>query len=99
MNVKSFKPTPELTFNTVQPDWKRLNKLLKNTKTTGVCLDLKDVHHCDSAGLALLIEAKRLSRRYNKTLKIDGVSKAIFALAKFCGVEEMLWESREPIDD
>lgn len=52
--------------------------------------DLSEVHHCDSAGLALLIEAKRLSGEQNKTCEIDGMPKAIQALAEFCGVDAML---------
>jgi phospholipid transport system transporter-binding protein len=89
-----FKPSNALTFDTVQPDGKRLQKLLRDNKTTTICMDLGEVVHCDSAGLALFIEAKRLCNQHQKTLKIEAVPKVISALAEFCGVEKMLEPSR-----
>ena len=85
-----FKPSCELTFDTVELDSERLLALFRDNKTTSVCLDLCDVVQCDSAGLALLIDAKRLSKKYDKILTIEGMPKAISALAEFCGVEAML---------
>lgn len=85
-----FKPSRELIFATVQLDRERLLKLLQDMQTISVCLDLSEVSLCDSAGLALLIEAKRLCKQYDKTLAIKGISKEISALAEFCGVDAML---------
>jgi phospholipid transport system transporter-binding protein len=90
MSEQLFKPSHELTFDTVQQDSKRLLTLLQDNKTTSMRLDLSEVVQCDSAGLALLIEAKRLCKQYKKTLTIDIMPKAISALAEFCGVEVML---------
>lgn len=91
--TETFKPSNELTFFTVQPDSIRLIKFLEDNVAAAIRLDLNDVTLCDSAGLALLIEAKRLCNQANKPLEIDGVSKAIYALAEFCGVEGMLVRS------
>jgi phospholipid transport system transporter-binding protein len=88
--VGLFKPSRELTFDTVQLDSEHLLALFQDHKTTSVCLDLCDVVQCDSAGLALLIEAKRLGKKYDKILTIEGMPKAISALAEFCGVDVML---------
>ena len=74
----------------MQEDSERLLTFLRDTKAVQVHLDLCAVTQCDSAGLALLIEAKRLCKQYSKTLIIDGMPKAIYALAEFCGVEAML---------
>lgn len=90
MHQDSFKPSNELTFATVLPDSKRLAHFVRDNQAESLRLDLHDVVLCDSAGLALLIEAKRLCRQYNKTLAIEGMSNTIDALAKFCGVEAML---------
>lgn len=90
MKEQLFKPSRELTFDTVQPDGKRLQKLLQDNKTTTIRMDLGEVVHCDSAGLALIIEAKRQCKQHNRALKIEGIPKAISALAEFCGVEMML---------
>ncbi len=85
-----FKPSNELTFHTVQADRERLLKYLQDETLTGLRFDLSQVTHCDSAGLALLIEAKRLCRYYKKPFAIDEMSKEIHALAEFCGVEPIL---------
>ncbi len=90
MSEQLFKPSCDLSFTTVQSDSQRLLSLLQDPDTTVVRLDLCDVTHCDSAGLALLIEAKRLCIQYDKTLLIEGMPKKIATLAQFCGVEAML---------
>ena len=90
MSEQVFKPSSELTFNNVQCDSQRLLKLLKDQKTSSVCMDLVDVALCDSAGLALLIEAKRLCTEFGKDLVMKEMPKVILSLAEFCGVETML---------
>ncbi|WP_347252117.1 STAS domain-containing protein, partial [Legionella sp.] len=90
MQAQSFKPSPEMTFATVQSDCQRLLKFCHENKEAVLHLDLSEVLHCDSAGLALLIEARRLCKEQNKVCKIDGMPKATQALAEFCGVDGML---------
>ena len=85
-----FEPSHHLTFDTVALDRKRLLLYLQSPDVHALHLDLKHVVQCDSAGLALLIEACRLCRRYNKAFKIESMPKAIDALAEFCGVDVML---------
>ncbi len=84
-----------MTFATVQSDCERLVKYFREVTSNLVKLDLSEVTHCDSAGLALLIEAKRLSAVRNKTCEVEGMSKAVHALAEFCGVDAIL----RPADD
>lgn len=90
MNGQSFQPANELTFNTVQHDVARLQKLLNGHPIKTLQFDLQNVVYCDSAGLALLIEAKRLCKQHNTSLELKGVPEAIYALAEFCGVASML---------
>jgi len=85
-----FEPSIKLTFDTVESDRKRLLKYLQSSETTRLRLDLKGVKQCDSAGLALLIEAKRLCRRFNKPFEIVGMPSTIHDLAEFCGVDVIL---------
>ena len=60
-------------------------------------LDLSDVTHCDSAGMALLIEARKLCKKNNKIFEIIGMSSEIQSLADFCGVKEILaWNPFSP---
>ncbi len=90
MSEQPFKPANELTFDTVLLDSQRLLKLVRDDKATSIRLNLGEVQECDSAGLALLIEAKRLCKQFNKKLTLVGMPKSIAALAEFCGVEKML---------
>lgn len=85
-----FEPSDQLTFDTVEQDRKRLLLYLQSPDVHALHLDLKHVVQCDSAGLALLIEAFRLCQRDKKAFKIESMPKTIHALAQFCGVEAML---------
>ncbi|MDP3704555.1 MAG: STAS domain-containing protein [Legionellaceae bacterium] len=85
-----FKPSNELTFHTVQADRERLLMCLQDATLPGLHFDLSQVTHCDSAGLALLLEAKRLCSHYKRPFVIHDMSKEIHALAEFCGVEPIL---------
>ncbi len=86
-----FKPSNGLTFHTVQADINRLRLYLQDERMTSVQIDLSQVNQCDTAGLALLIEAKKLCRQYNKSFLINQMSKEIEALANFCGVQGILF--------
>jgi len=90
MSKQVFKPSRTLTFDTVQSNSNKLLELFGHDKEDLLHLDLSEVTKCDSAGLALLVEAKRLSKKYHKTLVIMKMPAAIAALAEFCGVDEML---------
>lgn len=91
MKSKAFQPSSELIFTTVEQDRLRLIHFCKQLKEPILMIDLKQVKHCDSAGLAFLIEAKRLARRYKKQCVIKEVNAHILSLAQFCGVEKVLW--------
>ncbi|CDZ78705.1 anti-anti-sigma factor [Legionella massiliensis] len=88
--MQSFKPSQDMTFETVQADCQRLIKFCHKSKDSDLRVDLSEVTHCDSAGLALLIEARRLCNAQKKTCIITGMPKMILALAEFCGVDGML---------
>lgn len=90
MDKQLFVPKEVLTFETVQADSLRFTLWLQKNKFKNVRLDLSNVVQCDSAGLAMLIEAKRLCLIHHKRLTIEGMPKVISAWAKFCGVEAML---------
>jgi phospholipid transport system transporter-binding protein len=89
-DIIHFKPEAELTFKSVIAVRGRLYKEIMNASSTHFCLDLSHVTRCDSAGLALLIEAKRLCQQNNKSFEVIGVSPDTQSLAEFCGVESIL---------
>lgn len=90
MQTAIFKPASHLTFDTVCIDNRHLLKYLQNQKSASIQIDLSDVKQCDTAGLAFLIEARRMCIQYKKSLEIIGLSSDMIALAEFCGVGSML---------
>jgi phospholipid transport system transporter-binding protein len=86
----NFKPDTELTFKSVVSIRAKLSKALTNNTSNTFCLDLSDVTHCDSAGLALLIEARKLCKQNNKIFEVIGMSPETQSLAEFCGVKNIL---------
>lgn len=95
MTCSIYKPGQTLTFDTVEGERKRLMLSLKDKSNAALELDLGDVHQCDSAGLALLIEVKRLSHQYGKSLQISNINSDIVALAQFCGVNDYLFQPQK----
>lgn len=86
-----FKPSNILTFETVQADNQRLLKLLeKQNEVTEIRFDMSQVGHCDSTGLALLIEAKRLCNQNQISFVMENISESLSGLAMFCGVDTVL---------
>lgn len=87
---KPFKPSAEMTFLTVHDDCIRLHDYCREHTEAVLSLDLSEVSHCDSAGLALLIEAKRKAADKNKSCEFNHMPKVIKAFAEFCGLESIL---------
>lgn len=80
-----------MTFATAEGDRMRFKAhCALHSNNDQVVVNLSDVVQCDSAGLALLIESKRLCRENDKTCKIIGMTEEIQALAEFCGVSDIL---------
>ena len=86
-----FKPASVLTYETVETDSRRLKKIIDaHQGMTCLRLNLSDVTHCDSTGLALLIEAKRLCNQLNLSFVMESMSDSIRGLAEFCEVDKVL---------
>ena len=90
MSDTAFLPSKEMSFQTVMADRERLLGYSLNLKTPLMVLDLSQVEQCDSAGLAFLIEAKRLAHEHSLAFRIKGVTRAVHGLAEFCGVNGIL---------
>ncbi|MDR3442494.1 MAG: STAS domain-containing protein [Legionella sp.] len=89
-HIIHFKPGVELTFNSVVDVRAKLYKALMEEKSGTFHLDLSEVKHCDSAGMALLIEARKLCKKNNRLFEIIGMSSETQSLAEFCGVKGIL---------
>lgn len=90
METLSFKPGAKLTFNSVMEVRARLYQALMKNSNNHFSLDLSEVLHCDSAGLALLIDARRLCKKNNKTFEIKEMPLKTRSLADFCGLKDIL---------
>ena len=90
MTLRRFKPSNAMTFATVSEDKQRLLSFLEKSPFKAWVFDLSQVKSCDSAGLALLLEAKRLSEISGINCQFDGISDEIRSLIRFCGVNELL---------
>lgn len=91
-NTTWFAPQENLNFETVIGLQAQIAKQLLQDKTGIFGLDLSKVLHCDSAGLALLIETKKMCQQSNKQFVTKGISTETLALAEFCGVKSILEE-------
>lgn len=89
-NEVSFCLSPSLTFSTVAEERERLISCLQDTAITALYFDLSHIEHCDSAGLALLIEAKRLCKKHQKKFSMNAMSDVVADLVEFCGVKTIL---------
>ncbi|MCW8407936.1 STAS domain-containing protein [Legionella sp. PATHC035] len=90
MSTVYFKPGVDLSFKSVVAVRAKIYQALMDDKTGKFGLDLSDVKHCDSAGLALLIEARKLCKKNNKVFEIIGIPAETQSLAEFCGVKGIL---------
>ena len=88
----SVRSAGELTFDTVQSDLRRLLAFIRGVDAPAVYIELSSVTVCDSAGLAMLLELKRLSAHENKRILFNGLPRCIEGLAEFCGVDLLLFK-------
>ena len=89
MSQWSFQPAEYLTFDTVESERRRfIASLTQSVASDTVCkLDLSAVKRCDSAGLALLIEAKRLCDHRRISLELYRMPDFMRSLAEFSDID------------
>lgn len=89
MKTYKFRPSFEMNFASISSDMARFQSYVAKAQKQW-CIDFKEVTYCDSAGLAFLIEAKRLSGELGVPLVLEGVSNNILALIQFYGLEILI---------
>jgi phospholipid transport system transporter-binding protein len=95
MSQGYFKAAEALTFATVTVQRSQFISVLTGSCLDDMHCDLMDVRLCDSAGLAFLLDAKRLCQKQNTKLLIKHASVDILALAKLYGIETILDNEEE----
>jgi len=73
----------ELSFSTVDQLLLEFHEMVKNTPPK--MIDLSEITHTDSAGLALLIELLK----FDKFINFNNIPSQLLSIAAVSGVEEM----------
>ena len=66
------------------------NIIARSVECSHITIDLSAVHKADSAALAMLLAWLRKSRHNSFDLAFQGVPVELLALARVCGLDEML---------
>ena len=86
----NFIPSTSITFHTVQDNYQLFYHYCNKIKQD-IIIDLSNIEHCDSAGLAFLLEAKRICFELNINCNIINIPKIIVDLAEFYGIKNLLY--------
>ena len=79
-----------LSFDNVKLEFKELKKWIKQQTTKDLTLDLSLVEYIDSAGIAMLIELRKIAQfKYHKSIKMK-ISPIILDMLGFYDVEQLL---------
>ena len=88
MKTITFHPAEQLTFATAESEHQRFLTCLNQAALHDQCrIDLRGVTHCDSAGLALLIEAKRVCNQHQISLEVCDMPDFMRFLAEFSNID------------
>ncbi len=90
MTSNYFKPLKNLTFATVNLERDNFAALIAKEQGSQIHCDLMDVQLCDSAGLAFLMDARRMCHQKNLKLLIANAPVDMLALAKLYGIDNLL---------
>ena len=85
----AFAPAELLTFGTVSSELNRFSSVLKAHPDASFEFDLSQVIQCDTAGLAFLIEVKRLCTLKKNGFIVKEMPHMMVDLATFCGVNNL----------
>jgi len=88
MNTVVFQAAEHLTFATVEVERQRFLGCLPQAVLQDKCrIDLSGVKRCDSAGLSLLIEAKRLCNQHQISMEVCEMPDFMRFLAEFSNID------------
>jgi len=90
MEKGKFSLSGELIFASVPDLWRKGERRLFTNTTNSVVLDLGEVIHSDSAGLALMVEWLRQSEIRNTIIEFQNIPKQMLSLARTAGIDFLL---------
>jgi len=80
--------TGQIQFDTVMPLYQESQTLISLMKQ--IIIDLKNLEHCDSSGLALCTAWMRIAESQNKSLHFTNVPSFMQDLIRVYGLESVL---------
>ncbi len=83
-----FRVSGDMTFATTRKLLAESKVLFQKTKNLN--LNLAEVNHADSAGLALLLEWIAEAEQKGGVVSVEGMPESLLALAKLCQMEPTL---------
>lgn len=83
-----FRVSGDMTFATTRKLLADSKALFQKSKNLN--LNLANVNHADSAGLALLLEWIAEAEQMGGEISIEGMPESLLAIAKLCQMEETL---------
>lgn len=92
MSAIAFKPNAVMTFLTIEQERIRFLAYCRSLKEDFAVIDLVQVQQCDSAGLAFLIEVKRIVLSQGRSPLFINMPKETLALAEFYGIGQVLFD-------
>ena len=86
-----FHVQGDMTFSSVKNLLQRSNELFSSIEALEV--DLSQVDHADSAGLALVLEWMAQAAERNARIVFTGIPESMVSIARLCHVESLLNEA------
>jgi anti-anti-sigma factor len=84
-----FLQQKSLSFENVKQEFKELKKWIAEQKVADLILDLSLVEYIDSAGIAMLIELRKIAQfKYHKSIQMK-ISPIIHEMLTFYDVEQL----------
>ena len=94
-DTRSYGVRGNLTFESVSDLWRQGGELF--AEQTVLEIDLAEVKHTDSAGLALLVEWLREASRHGGRIRYFNLPEQMLALARAGNLEQMLAGEQERV--
>lgn len=84
---KTFKPSKDIVLSMVEDFKEKLLKII-NQDIKELAIDMKNINHIDSAGLGVLIAAKKSVEQAGGQLNLNNVPENIESLLQVLGLDK-----------
>jgi anti-anti-sigma factor len=81
----TIKPSGPLLVSNIQP----FKNQLREVDAQGLIIDLSDVHHVDSVGIGVLVNALMSRKKHGGSLVLAGVNERVMAVLKGTQVDQL----------